>query len=243
MGIRKYIAIIIDLKPLKVETVRMGKKRKTPDSSQRFSARQYFEDDDKYLPFKDVKLKPAKEKPVTTRPSQIKPLSGKVYDMYTPGATSVVQKIEQMPLSLLRECSPQRSCDLHGKRPGRDDIASLVNEFLEECVFKGLKKVEIVVGKGNHSEGEPIIPGIVEAALKASDVVMEYSAAPAAKGGNGSFWIILGKKSPKPVNVYATRKADGRDIKGLEKVTVKSSKPAKIDYDSYLPDDDTVRGR
>lgn len=221
----------------------MGKKRKTPDASQRFSARQYFEDDDKYLPFKDVRLKPAKEKPESTKPSQIKPLSSKVYDMYTPGATSVVQKAEQMPLSLLRECSSQRSCDLHGKRPGRDDIAALVADFLDECVFKGLKKVEIVVGKGNHSLGEPVIPGIVEAALKASEVVLEYSPAPAGKGGSGSFWIILGKRGPKPVNVYATQKPDGRDINGLDKVKVSAYKPAEIDYDSYLPDDDTVRRR
>jgi len=214
----------------------MGKRKKTAASNERFSAKQYFEDDDKYLPFKDVKLKPAKAKPVQTKPSDIKPISRKVYDMYTPGPSNVVQKIEQMPLSLLRECSPQRSCDLHGKRPGRDDIAALVNEFLEECVYKGLKKVEIVVGKGNHSDGEPIVPGIVESALKASEVVSEYEHAPAAKGGVGAFWIILGKRSPKPVNVYATKKGEGRDIKGLDGVKVKTSKPAKIDYDSYLPD-------
>jgi DNA-nicking Smr family endonuclease len=218
----------------------MGKKKKTQVRNERFSAKQYFEDDDKYLPFKDVKLKPAKEKPVMTKPSQIKPVSSKVYDMYTPGATNVVQKIEQMPLGLLRECSPQRSCDLHGKRPGRDDIAALVNEFLDECVFKGLKKVEIVVGKGNHSDGEPIVPGIVEAALKASAVVSEYSTAPAAKGGSGSFWIILGKRSPKPINVYATTKVEGKDIKGLDKVRVSGQKPAKIDYDAYLPDADDL---
>ncbi len=214
----------------------MGKKRKTPVEKERFSAKQYFEDDDKYLPFKDVKLKPAKEKPVQT-----KPISSKVYDLYTPGAANIVQKIEQLPLSLLRECSPQRSCDLHGKRPGRDDIAGLVNEYLDECVFKGLKKVEIVVGKGNHSEGEPIVPGIVESALKNSPVVSEYSAAPAAKGGSGSFWIILGKRSPKPVNVYATPKVEGRDIKGLDAVKVSRSKPAEIDYDAYLSSDEDIR--
>ncbi len=213
----------------------MGKKKKTQVQNERFSAKQYFQDDDKYLPFKDVKLKPAPAKP-----SQAKPISSKVYDLYTPGATNVVQKIEQMPLGLLRECSPQRSCDLHGKRPGRDDIAALVNEFLEECVFKGLRKVEIVVGKGNHSDGEPIVPGIVESALKASEVVSEYTTAPVAKGGSGSFWIILGKRSPKPVNVYATPKVEGKDIKGLDKVKVSSSKPAKIDYDAYLPDVDDI---
>ncbi len=218
----------------------MAKKRKTQTKNTGFSARQYFEDNDKYLPFKDVKLKPAQEKPVQTRARDIKPVSSRVYDMYTPGATNVVQKNEQMPLSLLRECSPQRSCDLHGKRPGRDDIPGLVNDFLEECAFKGLKKVEIIVGKGNHSDGEPIVPGIVEASLKASPLVSEYEAAPSAKGGSGSFWIILGRRSPKPVNVYSTPKAEGRDIKGLEKVRVQSPKPPKIDYDSYLPDVDDL---
>lgn len=209
----------------------MRKKKEVPEKVN------YFEDTEKYNPFKGIKLKPAAEKP-----KKAEPLTKKVYDMYTPGVSSVVQKNEQMPLNLLRECSPQDSLDLHGKRPGRDNISSLVNEYLEEAVFKGLKKVEIVAGKGNHSDGEPVVPAIVESALKASEVVMEYENAPSNRGGSGAFWIILGKRSPKPVNVYATEEKKGRDIKGLENVKVpKSSKPPKIDYDSYLPDKDDIR--
>ncbi len=189
----------------------------------------YFEDTDKYNPFKGIKLKPIDEKPSSI------PLSQKVYDMYTPGVNSIVQKSEQLPLNLLRECSPQDSLDLHGRRPGRENIASMVNDYLADSVLKGLKKVEIIAGKGNHSDGEPVIPGIVESALKASSVVLEYSTAPSNRGGNGAFWIILGNKAPKPVNVYATEAKKGEDIRGL-----KTKKSPRIDYESYLPEIDDI---
>lgn len=188
----------------------------------------YFEDTDKYTPFKGLKLKPAKEKPSA-------PIKQSVYDMYTPGAKNIVQKNEQMPLNLLRECLPQDSLDLHGKRPERENISVLVNDYLSDSVIKGLRKVEIIAGKGNHSDGEPVIPGIVESTLKASPVVLEYSAAPSNRGGSGAFWIILGNKAPKPVNVYATEAKKGEDIRGL-----KTKKTPKIDYESYLPEIDDI---
>lgn len=118
----------------------MRKKKQVPQKPN------YFEDTEKYNPFKGIKLKAVEEKPAQTKVTQ------KIYDLYTPGVNNIVQKNEQMPLHLLRECTPQDSLDLHGKRPSRDDISSLVNEYLEEAVIKGLKKVEIVAGKGNHSE-------------------------------------------------------------------------------------------
>ncbi len=214
----------------------MAKKRK--EREQRFSAQKYFEEDDRYCPFKDVKLKPAPEQ---SKKQKTQGLNQKVYDMYTPGAANIVQKSEQMPLSLLKECSPQASCDLHGKRPARDDIPALVNEFLEESASNGLRKVEIIVGKGRHSEGEPVVPGIVESVLKNSPIVSDYECAPPARGGSGAFWIILGKRAARPVNVYATKKAEGRDIRGLENVKVKGTpKKAEIDYESYLPQPEDV---
>lgn len=216
----------------------MGKKKQSA-KPERFSASKYFEDDYKYLPFKDVKLKPAE--PKKEAPKKARPLTSRDYDMYIPGSENVVQKTESLPIGLLRECSPQASCDLHGKKPGRDDIAALVNEFLDQAVSKGLKKVEIIVGRGNHSDGEPVIPGIVEAALGNSRVVREYECAPANKGGKGSFWIILGKREAKSVNVYATRPQNGQDIKGLKDINLR--KPKKIDYDSYLPDENDKRSK
>lgn len=210
----------------------MKKKKQTPGRPN------YFEDTEKYTPFKGLTLKPAKEKP-KEKPAEA--ISQKVYDMYTPGVSSIVQKNEQLPLNLLRECSPQDSLDLHGMRPGRENITELVNDYLSDSVIKGLRKVEIIAGKGNHSDGEPVVPGIVESTLKASTVVLEYDKAPSNRGGSGAFWIILGKKSPKPVNVYATQEKTGKDIKGLENVKVrKTTKPPKIDYESYLPDFDDI---
>lgn len=217
-------------------------KKKKPAENERFSAKQYFESDDTFCPFKDVKLKPKEEKVAKAKPSSIKPVSKKVYDMYTPGPTNVVQKIEQLPLSLLKECGPQESIDLHGKKPSRDDIPALVNEFLEDCLSKGRKKVEIVVGKGNHSSEEPVIPSLVEVVLKRSPIVRDYETAPANKGGSGAFWIILGKKPAQSVNVYSTKATKGVDVKGLDKVKAHhvQQKPKGIDYDSYLPEVDDI---
>lgn len=216
--------------------------KKKTEKPQRFSAAQYFEDNDTYCPFKGIKLSPKKEEPKKADPKKIAPVSGKVYDMYTPGASSVVQKIEQLPLSLLKECAPQRSLDLHGKKPSRDDIPALVTEFLEECLSKDLKKVEIVVGRGSHSQSEPVIPPLVEVVLKNSPIVREFETAPVNKGGKGSFWVILGKKGAKPVNVYSTKPGKGCDIKGLEDLSSKTKvqKPKAIDYESYLPQVDDI---
>ncbi|MCR4676867.1 MAG: hypothetical protein K5634_06530 [Sphaerochaetaceae bacterium] len=49
---------------------------------------------EKYNPFKGIKLKPVEEKTVARKQE---PLTQKVYDMYTPGVSNVVQKNEQMP--------------------------------------------------------------------------------------------------------------------------------------------------
>lgn len=228
----------------------MSKKKET--RPQGFSSSQYFEEDSGYCPFKDIKLVPKKEpeKKAPAKPvNKVCKVDPRMYDMFGPSSTSIVRKNEDMPLELLLECSPQASLDLHGIRPEKNNIPQKVEEFLDESVEKGRKKVEIIVGKGNHSDGEPVIPGIVKSTLFASRVVRRFDYAPTNRGGEGSFWVILGERKKGERVVFSSSVDEKQnDIRGLEEARAKAKAKAQaqvknisIDYDSYLPKDNDKR--
>lgn len=58
---------------------------------------------------------------------------------------------------------PQEELDLHGLTA--EEAEKAVFRFIGQCRELGLTTLRIITGKGLHSPGPPVLPGITEAAL------------------------------------------------------------------------------
>ena len=101
-------------------------------------------------------------------------------------------------ISYLRSMKPEGELDLHGLI---SDIAALrVSEFLTVSRNKGLKKVSIITGKGNHSEnGKAILRDVALEEIRFSNIVREASHPKAINGGTGVIWVIFKSTSEKKI--------------------------------------------
>lgn len=93
----------------------------------------------------------------------------------------------------LRRMDPQSTLDLHGEN--KAESTALIQDFLDDSVSHGLRKVSIITGKGLHSEtGNGVLKELTESILSSSPFVLETSSAPINKGGSGAIWIIFKEK-------------------------------------------------
>jgi dsDNA-specific endonuclease/ATPase MutS2 len=69
--------------------------------------------------------------------------------------------------------------DLHTFAPR--DVASLVPDYIDECVARGFRRVRIIHGKGTGT-----LRRIVQAALERHDAVESYALADETRGGWGA---------------------------------------------------------
>jgi DNA-nicking Smr family endonuclease len=77
------------------------------------------------------------------------------------------------------------SIDLHSFAP--KDIASVVEEYLEQCKQAGLAEVRII-----HGRGTGVQRNIVRSILQKHPRVLSFHDAPAEAGGWGATVVILG---------------------------------------------------
>ncbi len=101
-------------------------------------------------------------------------------------------------ISYLRSMKPEAEIDLHGLT---SDIAALkVSEFLTNSRNKGLKKVSIITGKGNHSEnGLAILRDVALEEIRFSNIVREAYHPKAIYGGSGVIWVIFKSITDKKI--------------------------------------------
>jgi DNA-nicking Smr family endonuclease len=70
---------------------------------------------------------------------------------------------------------PQKELDLHGYTGAEAEIAA--EHFIQDALRKKIQTLRIIVGKGLHSQGEAVLPGIVEKKiiqLKRNNLVLSY---------------------------------------------------------------------
>jgi DNA-nicking Smr family endonuclease len=84
---------------------------------------------------------------------------------------------------------PQATLDLHGMN-SREAEQALEN-FVLECRRRGLRKVLIVHGKGHHSQGEPVLQGVVRMYLEKSPYTGAFGPAERKHGGRGATWVAV----------------------------------------------------
>ena len=80
------------------------------------------------------------------------------------------------------------SLDLHAFQPR--DIASVVEEYLQECLKTGFSEVRLI-----HGKGAGVQRNIVRSVLSKHPAVLSYRDAPAEAGGWGATVVVLKRES------------------------------------------------
>jgi len=89
----------------------------------------------------------------------------------------------------LREMRPQASLDLHGMTAREAEDA--IGAFLRDSARRGLEKVLIIHGKGNHSDGAPVLRAATRRALESSQLAGRFGSADRSEGGTGATWVLV----------------------------------------------------
>ena len=84
---------------------------------------------------------------------------------------------------------PQAELALHGKPAAEAEEA--IGAFLRDAARKGLEKVLIIHGKGNHSSGAPVLKAATRRVLEASPLAGRFGPADKAQGGSGATWVVV----------------------------------------------------
>ncbi len=96
-------------------------------------------------------------------------------------------------LSDLKRMKPQDELDLHGLTS--IEAENCVMDFLESSSAKGLYKVQIIHGKGNHSvNSESVLKKVVKDCIEASPYAGMSGIPHRTDGGSGAVWVALKKK-------------------------------------------------
>ncbi len=100
-------------------------------------------------------------------------------------AQSSRERVKQIPC--------EASIDLHGLT--REEAWTRLCAFITECVRRGLSKVLIIHGKGNHSEDEPVLRQAVRSFIESDKRCGQFGFADKNLGGKGATWVIIRKKT------------------------------------------------
>lgn len=92
----------------------------------------------------------------------------------------------------LREMKAEAVIDLHGLTS--DEARIKLDSFVSVCQRKGLRKILIIHGKGNHSKGtDPVLGNLVRTFIE-TDYRLGMSGHPdRTQGGSGATWVIIKK--------------------------------------------------
>lgn len=120
--------------------------------------------------------------------------SDSFWDSYDKGEN--YREIDKAELrAALRKMEPEAEIDLHGFTV--EEALNVLEHFIREASQRGLRKVLIIHGKGNHSKESPILPGAVLRYLQQSSLCGETGAAERRLGGAGATWVIVRPKSKR----------------------------------------------
>lgn len=89
----------------------------------------------------------------------------------------------------LRRKNPDDILDIHGQTS--DGAWVSLEHFFSEAKDKGYKKLRIIHGKGNNSQGEAVLQHTVRKFLEKHPNAGESGFEKAANGGTGATWVFL----------------------------------------------------
>ena len=97
----------------------------------------------------------------------------------------------------LRNKKPDAQIDIHGKT--RDEAWLALESFFDDSKAKGLEKVLVIHGKGNHSTGDAVLKRVVMDFIEHCPFAGESGKGKAAAGGEGVTWILLKETAKEAV--------------------------------------------
>ena len=90
----------------------------------------------------------------------------------------------------LRTMQPEARIDLHGMT--RDEAWERLEQFTADCKRRGLRKILIVHGKGNHSHGsDPVLGPMVRTFIERNKDLGTSGHPSGNQGGTGATWVII----------------------------------------------------
>jgi len=89
----------------------------------------------------------------------------------------------------LRNKRPDAQIDIHGKTG--DEARVALDAFFGASRERGLEKLLVIHGKGNHSSGEAVLRRVVMEFLERCPFAGESGRGKAAEGGEGVTWVLL----------------------------------------------------
>ena len=102
-----------------------------------------------------------------------------------------IERTRQQDREYVLNLRPEAYLDLHGLH--QDEARMRIDSFITDCKKRGLRKVQIIHGKGIHTQGtDPVLGELVRRFIE-SDPRCGTSGHPKNKAdrGTGATWIIL----------------------------------------------------
>lgn len=91
--------------------------------------------------------------------------------------------------SRLRNSQPDDIIDIHGLSAEKAQTA--LEFFFKKAKSSGCKKLRIIHGKGNHSQGEAVLKKLVRKFIEECPFSGESGYEKAVNGGSGATWVLL----------------------------------------------------
>ena len=88
---------------------------------------------------------------------------------------------------------PQAELDLHGLSGLEAEEA--IAAFVRDARARGLSKVLLIHGKGNHSPGQPVLERVVRNYLEKCPHTGAFGKADRRRGGRGATWVRIRQKT------------------------------------------------
>ena len=114
---------------------------------------------------------------------------GELISRYPPDQDPGRQDAAEGPRRDIESMEPQAVLDLHGMNSREAEQA--LARFIYQARSRGAKKVLIVHGKGNHSQGEPVLQGVVRRYLEKCPYTGAFASAKRKHGGRGATWVVI----------------------------------------------------
>ena len=144
-----------------------------------------------------VAVQPEKKKAATQNVSRVNPMTEwmRRYGVVDKDAAAekAAEKELQKDRAWLHDLPYEAQIDLHGLTA--EEASVRLNQFVGECYKRGIRKILIIHGKGNHSEDMPVLAGMVRSFIE-RDYRLGESGHPDKKdGGKGATWVIIREKN------------------------------------------------
>jgi DNA-nicking Smr family endonuclease len=125
---------------------------------------------------------------------------GAALERFPPDAQAQAGRHEAEPRAENRapadpDLAPQAELDLHGLSGLEAEQA--IEAFVLEARDRGLSKVLLIHGKGNHSPGKPVLERLVRSFLEKCPHTGAFGKADRRLGGRGATWVRIRPKESK----------------------------------------------